>query len=81
MKEYTNNYYGKKIEENDAWTVELYDGDEVIETVTDVPDENTANAIIIPWVVQEGRTNMDRNNETDPVDPNDPLFVRDFIKV
>lgn len=80
MKEYVNNYYGKKIEENETWTVELYDGDDVIETITDIPDENIANAIIIPWVVQEGYTRTDLTDETDPVDPNDSLFERDFLK-
>ena len=34
----------------------------------------------IPWVVQEGNTQTDRNSETDPVDPADDLFTRDFIK-
>ena len=81
MKEYVSNYYGKKIlQEDGTYHVELYDGDTVAETMINIPDENLANAMIIPWVVQEGNTQTDRNSETDPVDPGDDLFTRDFIK-
>ena len=82
MKEYVNNFYGIVIiQENDMDTVELYNGDTIEHTYTDIADENIANATIIPWVVQEGYLQEEKNSETDPVDPSDPLFERDFIKV
>jgi len=81
MKEYVSTYYGKKIlQDDDTYHVELYHGDTVMETMIGIPAENMANAVIIPWVVQEGNTKMDRTSESDPVDPADSLFTRDFIK-
>lgn len=81
MKEYTNNFYGSKTQADDeTWTVDLYEGDEIKITTSQIPNEDLANAIIIPWVVQEGGNQEDRDNETDPVDPSDLLFERDFLK-
>ena len=39
-----------------------------------------ADAMIIPWVVQEGYTKLELVNEDNPVDPNDEKFTTDFIK-
>ena len=64
MKEYVNNFYGKVIiQENDMYTVELYNGDTIEHTYTDIADENIAKATIIPWVVQEGYTQEEKNSE------------------
>ena len=80
MKNYTNDYYGKKIPQEDGTiTVELYEKDEVKNTLI-ADTEGIADAIIIPWVVQEGYTKLDLTSDTDPVDPNDEKFTTDFIK-
>lgn len=81
MKEYTNTYSGAKTQnELQLWDVDLYDGDTVVKSITGLPREDDANAIITTWVVQEAGNAMDRTEETDPVDWDDPLFERDFIK-
>ena len=80
MKNYTNDYYGKKIPQDDGTiTVELYEKDEVKNTLI-ADTEGIADAMIIPWVVQEGYTKLDLVNEDNPVDPNDEKFTTDFIK-
>jgi hypothetical protein len=45
-----------------------------------LPTEETANAMITTWVIQEGWTSMDKTEDTDPVDWDNPLFERDFFK-
>ena len=81
MKEYTNNYSGIKINNGEqGWTVNLYNGDDIENTITELDREEDANAVITTWVVQEGWTNMDKTEDTDPVDWENPLFQRDFIK-
>ena len=81
MKEYTNNYSGVKTNNGEqGWTVDLYNGDTVENTITRLDREEDANAVITTWVVQEGWTNMDKTEDTDPVDWENPLFVRDFLK-
>ena len=81
MKEYTNNYSGIKINNSEqGWTVNLYNGDDIENTITGLDREEDANAMITTWVVQEGWTNMDKTEDTDPVDWENPLFQRDFIK-
>ena len=81
MKEYTNNYSGIKINNGEqGWTVNLYNGDDIENTITELDREEDANAMITTWVVQEGWTNMDKTEDTDPVDWENPLFQRDFIK-
>jgi hypothetical protein len=81
MKEYTNNYSGIKINNGEqGWTVNLYNGDDIENTITELDREEDANAMITTWVVQEGLTNMDKTEDTDPVDWENPLFQRDFIK-
>ena len=80
MKNYTNDYYGKKIPQDDGTiTVELYEKDEVKNTLI-ADTEGIADAMIIPWVVQEGYTKSDLTSDTDPVDTNDEKFTTDFIK-
>lgn len=82
MKEYTNNYSGIKINNGEqGWTVNLYNGDVIENTITGLDREEDANAVITTWVVQEGWTLMDKTDDTDPVDWEDPLFQRDFLKV
>jgi hypothetical protein len=82
MREYTNNYSGVKTQEGEqSWRVDLYNGGTIERTITGLPTEETANAVITTWVVQEGWTNMDKTEETDPVDWDNPLFERDFFKV
>ena len=62
MKDYKNNFFGKKTKNKDeTYTVELLENDDVKHTHT-VPDEIMANAVIIPWVVQEGYTLTDKNS-------------------
>jgi hypothetical protein len=81
MKEYTNNYSGIKINNGEqGWTVNLYNGDDIENTITELDREEDANAMITTWVVQEGWTNLDKTEDTDPVDWENPLFQRDFIK-
>jgi hypothetical protein len=81
MKEYTNNYSGIKINNGEqGWTVNLYNGDDIENTIAELDREEDANAMITTWVVQEGWTNMDKTEDTDPVDWENPLFQRDFIK-
>lgn len=81
MKEYINDYSGVKIDNGEeGWTVDLYKGDILENSITGLPREEDANAIITTWVVQEGWTNMDKTETTDPVDWDNPLFERDFIK-
>ena len=81
MKEYTNNYSGVKTNNGEqGWTVNLYNGDDIENTITRLDREEDANAVITTWVVQEGWTNMDKTEDTDPVDWENPLFVRDFLK-
>jgi len=81
MKEYINAYTGKKTTLADGTIrVDFYNGD-TIEDQMICPDDNLANAAIIPWVVQEGYTLMDKTSVTDPVDPIDDLYTRDFIKI
>ena len=83
MKEYTNSYRGKKLiqdtSEGQFWKVDLYDGETLCQTMTGLEREMDANAVITTSVVQEGWTAVDKTEETDPVDWDDPLFVRDFI--
>tara|TARA_B100000212_G_scaffold89533_1_gene65676 strand:+ start:167 stop:412 length:246 start_codon:yes stop_codon:yes gene_type:complete len=80
MKDYKNNFFGKKTKNKDeTYTVELLESDEVKHTHT-VPDEAMADAMIIPWVVQEGYTLEEKTSETDPVDVKDSKFAEDFIK-
>ena len=82
MKEYTNNYSGVKTNNGEqGWTVDLYNGDTIENTMTGLDREEDANAVITTWVVQEGWTNMDKTEDTDPVDWENPLFQRDFLKV
>ncbi len=81
MKEYINKYSGVKTRDDEQlWSVDLYDGDTIVESITRLPEEGDANAVITTWVVQEGWTSMDKNDETDPVDWDNPLFARDFIR-
>ena len=81
MKAYINNYSGTKTQDDEQlWSVDLYDGDNLVESITGLDREDDANAIITTWVVQEGWTAMDKTEDTDPVDWEDPLFERDFIK-
>jgi hypothetical protein len=81
MKEYTNNYSGIKINNGEqGWTVNLYNGDDIENTIAELDREEDANAMITTWVVQEGWTNLDKTEDTDPVDWENPLFQRDFIK-
>jgi hypothetical protein len=81
MKEYTNNYSGIKINNGEqGWTVNLYNGDDIENTITELDREEDANAMITTWVVQEGWINLDKTEDTDPVDWENPLFQRDFIK-
>lgn len=82
MKEYTNNYSGTKSQDPDTnlWSVGLYNGSDLSQTIENLEREDDANALITTWVVQEGWTNMDKTEETDPVDWEDPLFERDFLK-
>ena len=81
MKEYTNNYSAVKTDNGEqGWTVDLYNGNTIENTIGGLSEEETANAIITTWVVQEGWTNMDKTEDTDPVDWENPLFERDFFK-
>ena len=82
MKEYTNDYFGAKTQDPDTslWSVDLYNGSDVSHTIGNLEREDDANALITTWVVQEGWTNMDKTEETDPVEWEDPLFERDFLK-
>jgi hypothetical protein len=81
MKEYTNSYSGVKTNNGEeGWSIDLYNGDTIERTITGLPTEETANAMITTWVVQEGWTSMDKTEDTDPVDWDNPLFERDFFK-
>jgi len=80
MKNYTNDYFGKKTPQDDGTIkVDLYEKDEIKSTLI-ADNEGMADAMIIPWVVQEGYTKLDLTNEANPVDPNDAKFATDFIK-
>lgn len=80
MKNYINDYHGKKTPQDDGTIkVELYEKEIVKDTIIAV-DEAMADAMIIPWVVQEGYTKLELLNEDNPVDPNDEKFTTDFIK-
>jgi hypothetical protein len=61
-------YRGKKTElEDGSIQVDLYADDEIKYT-ENVPDDGGANSYIIPWVAQEGYTNMDITDENHTVD-------------
>ena len=80
MKNYVNDYYGKKIPQEDGTIkVDLYEKDEVKNTLI-ADNEGMADAMIIPWVVQEGYTKLELVSEDNPVDPSDEKFTTDFIK-
>lgn len=80
MKNYINDYYGKKTPQDDGTiTVELYEKETIKDTII-ADNEAMADAMIIPWVVQEGYTKSDLTSDTDPVDTNDEKFTTDFIK-
>ena len=81
MKNYVNDYYGKKIPQEDGTIkVELYEKEIVKDTII-ADNEGMADAMIIPWVVQEGYTKLDLTSETDPVDTEDSNYKTDFLKV
>ena len=53
MKNYINDYYGKKTPQDDRTIkVELYEKDTIKDTII-ADNEAMADAMIIPWVVQE----------------------------
>ena len=81
MKNYINDYYGKKIPQEDGTIkVELYQKETIKDTII-ADNEGMADAMIIPWVVQEGYTKLDLTSETDPVDTEDSKYKTDFLKV
>ena len=81
MKNYVNDYYGKKIPQEDGTIkVELYQKETIKDTLI-ADNEGMADAIIVPWVVQEGYTKLDLTSETDPVDTEDSKYKTDFLKV
>ena len=81
MKNYINDYYGKKIPQEDGTIkVELYEKEIVKDTII-ADNEGMADAMIVPWVVQEGYTKLDLTSETDPVDTKDSKYETDFLKV
>lgn len=62
------NYRGKKTQlEDGSIQVDLYADDEIKYT-ENVPDDGGANAFIIPWVAQEGYTNMDVTDANHTID-------------
>lgn len=62
------NYRGKKTPlEDGSVQVDLYADDEI--KITEIiPDDIGANAFIVPWVAQEGYTNMDVTDANHTVD-------------
>ena len=81
MKNYINDYYGKKIPQEDGTIkVELYEKETIKDTLI-ADNEGMADAMIIPWVVQEGYTKSDLTSDTDPVYTEDSKYKTDFLKV
>jgi len=82
MKEYKNSYSGVITQTDEGlWSVNLYNGDTIERSIEGLEREDDAKAVITTWVVQEGWTSLDKTEDTDPVDWDDPLFQSDFIKV